>query len=283
MIAKTIATCGVAVGALIATAGPASGAGDIPAAGARVIDVSAFVGGGWGDPAGISQSHCAAGFEFDSHRLADDASARALIRTGPDGVVEKLWQTSCVDPATGLMDPTTILEFWLADVTPADIVRAVYKYVPDYLDPPEPSWPNMNTENGWLFVKVPMDFRVQNLGPVTVTATVSNSLGADSASITATPATLHFVSGEGGGTSCTADQAREGYAPGSPGACAYTYNNSSSTAPNGYSFPSTMTMDWALESTPSDPIVPATLDTTADQLLPVSEVQAVVTCYGNDC
>jgi hypothetical protein len=197
-------------------------------------------------------------------------------------VVEKLWQTSCVDPETGLQDPTTINEYWVADPEPVDVVRAVFDYVEDYLDPPVVTWPNMSPEHGWLFVKVPMDFRVNNLGTVSVTATVTNALGTASGTVTATPGTIAFSSGDqGGGARCTADQAREPYLPRNYGVCSYTYLNSSAIV--GGAFSSLTTMAWDVTSSPADPSIPATLDTVTAQALAVSEVQAVVTCTGSGC
>jgi hypothetical protein len=245
--------------------------------------VSARIGGNWGDPGGLSSNPCAAPFiSFVSKRFAEDAGpSRAATRPGAGGTTEKLWLNYCEDPLTGARDPANLVEFWLVDITPGDVVRAAYGYVADYLDPPEVYWPNMNRENGWLFVKVPMDFRVNNLGPVTITATATNSLGSATASITATPDLLTFASGEGGSASCSGAEARAGYVPGAPGACAYTYQNSSSIA--GGAFGTTMTMEWSIVATPPDPIVPATLETVTGEALPVSEVQAIVTCYGGSC
>lgn len=144
-------------------------------------------------------------------------------------------------------------------------------------------WEAHHPENGWLYVYVPMDYRINNLDDVTVTVSVTNSLGTVTALETAKPGVVTCDSGEVGSDQCTADEAQEAYVPRFPGACAYTYTNSSSTAPDGYSFESTTTVAWEITSTPADPTIPATLETAVEQLLPVSEVLAVVTCIGDDC
>ena len=272
----------------LATVGEMVSAGAAPPptrAGGGSIDVSAAVAGRWANPPGLWVNPCSNPYsDFRSNRFANDAGpSRGASRTRSDGVTERLWEVSCVDPLTGRTDPTTITDFWVAEPDPTVVVRDVFEHITDYLDPPTVTWPNMSEEHGWLFVKVPMDYRISNLQPVSVTATVSNALGSASATVTATPGLVTFTSGEGGGDQCTADQAREPYVPRSYGDCSYTYQNSSAIAPNGYSFGSTTTMRWDITSSPADPAIPVSLDTFVEQLLPVSEVQALVTCVGAGC
>jgi len=193
-----------------------------------------------------------------------------------DGVTQERWISHCGETAFGTF-------FWVSTPTPGPMVDALFDIVKKELDDPQVLWPNMNKKFGWLYVKVPMDFRVGNVAPITATATVSNALGSSTASVTATPSSITFSSGEGGARSCTVAQAREKYVPRLPGACAYTYKNSSATASDGYSFDTTMTVTWDITSTPVDPTLPATLETSTDALLPVSEVQAIVTCIGKSC
>lgn len=270
------------LGSLMAQGSVNAGADSTTSSG-NSFDVSAQLAGRYPIPSGIWVNPCEDPFVYTSDRLATDAGARALTRIRADGVTEYLWEVSCRDPETSAI--SFVQDFWIGSPTPEDIVLDIMEILPAYLDPPDVEWPNMNEENGWLFVKVPMDFRINNLGPVTVTASVPNVFtgGNVSASATATPATVSFVSGEGGGAQCTALQAAGPYVHAVDDACEYTYQNSSSTAPNGYSFDALTTMDWEITSSPADPTIPATLPTSSGQALPVSEVQAVVTCIGNDC
>ena len=281
VVAGVVLTCLVIPILTTATTAVAAGERDLPG-GAR-IDATARIGGRYADPPGIWMNPCAEGERFVSERSQDDAHSRARTRIASDGVTEALWQRFCVDPETGRRNPTTISEWWIADPRPEDLVPALVGMIEDYLDPPQVEWPNMSPEHGWLFVKVPMDFRVNNLTPITVTATVSNSIGTATASATATPDTVLFDSGEGGGATCSAAQATEPYVARVFGACAYTYQNSSAIAPNGYSFTTTTSMQWAITSAPANPTIPGVLDTFVSQDLAVSEVQAIVTCYGRNC
>ena len=256
----------------------ATAAGD--RGGGAQIDVSARIGGRYSEPAGVWVNPCEAPLEFVSERLADDVSQRAWVRV-VDGVTEFMWQTYCYDPEEDQRVAATISQFWIANPDPGELIPPLFDYLPDYLDPPEVTWPNMSPEHGWLFVKVPMDFRINNLESVTLTASVTNVLGTATASVTATPSRVEFQSGEAGGGGCSAEEARQPYVPGAPGACSYRYTNSSAVA--GGAFGSTTTMVWDITSNPVDPSQPTTLETFTTQSLAVAEVQAVVTCTGSGC
>lgn len=248
------------------------------------INVSAAVAGRYATPSGVWVNPCEPSMEFVSVLNPDSlpaGSAMATSRTADDGVVERAVATYCWDPEDSTIVANTLSIFWIGVPDPADLVPAVFAHLPDYLDPPTVEWPNMSPEHGWLFVKVSMDFRVNNLKPITLTATATNILGTATASVTATPDRLVFVSGEGGGTECSAEEAREAYVPAAYGACSYRYENSSAIV--GGAFGSTTTMVWNITSNPVDPSQPTTLDTFTTQSLAVSEVQAVVTCTGSGC
>lgn len=250
--------------------------------GGAEFNVSAEIGGRYANPKGVWDNPCDAPFVYTAAFLSENGTTKGEVRSiRPDGVAEFLWRVSCMNPENG--DLSALWDYWIPAPQPSDLVADLAELLTGYLDPPEVVWPNSSPEHGWLFVKVPMDFRIDNLGPVTVTASVTNLLGTVTASATATPSTVRFDSGEGGGTSCSASQAQEPYVPRSYGACSYTYQNSSSIAPNGYSFGSTTTMRWDITSAPADPTIPVSLDTFVEQLLPVSEVQALVTCVGAGC
>lgn len=251
--------------------------GDEPTGG-TTISVSAEIGGRWATPAGIWVNPCDEPLVFVSGSLE---GTRGWTRTGADGVTEVAWVTYCFDPDGGLDPLSEWSIFWVASPDPAVLVEPLFERLVEYLDPPEVTWPNRSPEHDWLFVKVPMDFRVNNLEPITVTASVTNILGTGTASVTATPSIVEFVSGEGGGVSCSADDARLPYVARSPGSCAYTYVNSSSIV--GGTFDTTVTMQWDITSAPADSSLPATLNTVTAEALAVSEVQAVVTCVGSGC
>jgi hypothetical protein len=250
-----------------------------------VIDVSAAIGGRYTAPRGIFEDPCTPPTEYVTildPKSLPAGSIGASTRMGADGIPERAVVTYCKEPVSGDIVAGTLAIYWVGVPTPADLVPAVLAYLPDYLDPPEVSWPNMSPEHGWLFVKVPMDFRSSNLSPVTVTATVRNILGdTATASATATPDQLTFESGEGGSAVCSAAEARAAYVPGVYGACSYQYKNSSAIA--GGEFGTTSTMRWVVTSNPVDPTQPPELTTASDQSLAVSEVQAIVTCYGSSC
>lgn len=253
----------------------------------QVIDVSAAIGPRYAPPSGYWVDPCAEGSTFervlDVGSLPGGGSAIGTTRTAPDGVVERAVVTYCRDDEFGDVVPGTLTIFWIGVPDPADLVPAVFAYLPDYLDPPVVEWPNMSPDRGWLFVKVPMDFRVNNLAPVTVTAIATNILGQTAtASVTATPDRVVFTSGEGSGSAeCSAEEAQSAYAPGAPGACSYRYVNSSAVV--GGQFGTRTTMYWAVTSNPFDATQPTELDTWSEQALAVSEVQAVVTCSGSGC
>ena len=283
---RMMTTAIVALSAVVGAPATASaGAGAAPTnSQGRTVDVSASLQGRYNDGRSGWQNPCSDPYpEFrDARSSADAGPTRGATRIGADGVREVLWEAWCEDPATGLRDPENLQTFWIADPDPADLVPAVFARVAEYLDPPTVEWPNMSPEHGWLFVNVPMDFRVNNLGAVTVTATVTNIVGTATASVTATPDRVVFASGEGGGAECSAADASAAYANGMTDACEYTYE-SSSTVRGGAAFGSRTTVYWAITSNPADGSLPAELDTWSEQSLVVSEVQGVVTCIGSDC
>jgi hypothetical protein len=250
----------------------------------EIIDVSAAVGGRYATPSAVWADPCDPPAEYVTI-LEPDAlptgSTVATSRTAADGVIERAIATYCWDPETSAIVTNTLRIYWIGAPDPADLVPAVFAYLPDYLDPPTVEWPNMSPEHGWLFVKVSMDFRVNNLKPITLTATATNVLGTATASVTATPDRLAFVSGEGGSTECSAEEAREAYVSAAYGSCSYRYVNSSAIA--GGAFSTRTTMFWAITSDPFDPGQPTELETFTTQSLAVSEVQAVVTCTGSGC
>lgn len=239
------------------------------------IDVSARVGGRYQEPSPMWVNPCSDGHEYQTDVL------ESIARVASDGVVEWVVHTYCYDPDEDRTVIASVRQFWIGVPDPADLVPAVFAHLPEYLDPPTVEWPNMSPDHGWLFVKVPMDFRVRNLEPITLTATATNILGTATASATATPDRVVFASGDGGGAECSAEQAQEAYVPAVFGACSYRYESSSTVT--GGAFGTRTTMYWAISSNPFDADQPTELDTWTEQSLLVSEVQAVVACSGSDC
>ena len=249
-----------------------------------VIDVSASVAGRYATPSAVWVDPCDPPTEYVTKLQPDSlptGSTFATSRVAEDGVVERAIATYCWDDEASVLVPGSLTIYWLGLPDPGDLVPGILDYLPEYLEAPTVEWPNMSPEHGWLFVKVPMDFRVSNLAAVTLTATATNVLGTASASVTAEPDRLVFVSGEGGGAECSAEEGRRAYVPRVYGACSYEYQNSSAIA--GGAFPTRTTMFWAISSDPVDPDQPSELETWTEQALAVSEVQALVTCSGSGC
>lgn len=282
--------CGVVlVIGLAASASPASAAGSetTSSAGGKVINVSAAVAGSTGanPPASISVPCDRADEGAVWETVVYDGAGGIGGNAGTQPVVvngNTKYISRCRVPGEPFFTQQTI--YFAGPPQAGQLVEAVFKELPKYLDDPVAVWPNMSQEFGWLFVKVPMDYRIPNIGTVTTTATATNTLGSATASVTATPSQVSFVSGDSGGSdSCTMEAAREAYVPRSPGDCAYTYENSSATAANGYSFEASVTVTWDISSVPANASLPATLTTSTPLAVPVSEVQAVVTCIGSGC
>ena len=136
--------------------------------------------------------------------------------------------------------------------------------------------------NGFAYVQNRTFFWVERVpgqwAPVSATAAVPGL----AVTVTAVPEVLRVDTGDGGGVEC----------PGAPPAlppdsspagfdgCGYVYRDSSATAPNGATFPVTVTIVWhatwrASNGTSGDLGRLSTTSTTRD--LPVAEIQAVVT------
>jgi hypothetical protein len=103
------------------------------------------------------------------------------------------------------------------------------------------------------------------------------------ASITATPTTVTFRPGEpgSGAVECSVEAAQQPYDPSGPGACSYTYVNSSAVSANGRTFPTSTSVTWSITyRTPAGSGTFPALTTTSTSDLAVAEYQALVTCTG---
>jgi hypothetical protein len=139
----------------------------------------------------------------------------------------------------------------------------------------------LDSEFGWAYVRVPVDFRVANaVQPVSVTA----SVGPVWATVTALPSRVTFEPGEPGGhtVACSAAGATVGYDPATPGECSYAYANSSAISANGRTFTTTTSIEWTISWTSSTGAGGGLggYTTSSSAPLAVAEIQALVTCTG---
>lgn len=187
------------------------------------------------------------------------------------------WLSGCQDPITGRNSPALSAGFWVPLVTHETVVPALYAHLEDYLQPPAVSWPSIDPQFGWLYVKAPMDFRVARPSGITLTATVTNVTGSVTSTVSAAPGSLTFSPGEPGGHSvvCSLAAATAGYSVDSPGACAYTYRNASSISEWG-EFPWQAILRWDV-TTSSPTFASAAIPTISYGSVAVAEAQAVVT------
>lgn len=187
------------------------------------------------------------------------------------------WVAGCVDPITGLESPAGTRGAWVPVVTPAMLVAGLSQRLEDLLTPPVVSWPSMDREFGWLYVKAPMDFRIEPPSAISLTASVTNVTGSVSATVSAVPISVVFEPGEpgGGSVSCSVASATAGYSASSPGQCSYTYQNSSAIGSGG-KFGWRATLLWQV-TTSAPEFPPRVLPTISYGTVAVAEAQAVVT------
>lgn len=176
------------------------------------------------------------------------------------------------------------MTLYIRRVTPADLLPDLRRRMEAAIPAPETTFRPMDAKFGWVYVNVPIDFRVaSSLEPVSLSGSLSNGVVTVSATLTATPTRVTFTPGEprGEDATCAAAGALAPYDPDEPGECAYTYRNSSAISANGRTFSTSTTVEWSLQFDSSDGS--RTLDPferTATQDVAVAEVQALVTCTG---
>lgn len=187
------------------------------------------------------------------------------------------YTTACRDPITLLVEYLSLRAVWVPLVTQEVVVASLSQRLEDLLEAPALSWPSMDREFGWLYVKAPMDFRIVPIEAVSLTATVTNLTGSVTATVSATPISVRFESGEPGGAAvtCSIASATAGYLTSSPGQCAYTYQNSSAIGAGG-EFGWRATLLWQV-TTSSPQFPPRVLPTVSYGTVAVAEAQAVVT------
>lgn len=206
----------------------------------------------------------------------------AIATYGPDIVnrvvpAHVMYVRYCYNPTTQDYDPATWGVYWVPLVSQQTVVPALFARLWDYVEPPVVSWPSMDREFGWLYVRAPMDFRIEPVAAVSLTATVTNITGTVTGWVSATPVSVTLEPGEPGATpvTCPIEGAIAAYSPALPGACSYTYANSSAIAP-GAVFDVHASVLWRIET--SDPTFGVdSVRTWSSSQVPVAEVQAVVT------
>jgi hypothetical protein len=206
-----------------------------------------------------------------------------------DGVVEMEWIHSCPGQAPSSVwlpffgtpgDPVTATP---PVFTSADLVPSVFDSVRRQLPEPVPVIaPADRNEGGYAYVQFHTYFWVEQRAGQWATVTATSSVPGLSLTVTAEPVSMVVDTGDGGRVEC----------PGAPPAlapsaspvgfegCGYVYRDSSAMAPNGATFPVTVTVDWHATWTASngesgDLGVLST--TSSPRNLPVAEIQAVVT------
>jgi hypothetical protein len=191
------------------------------------------------------------------------------------GVTYHLWRRDCPDGSTLVQ---------VAETTPQDLLPQLFQQLREQALPaPVPVFELLDKQYGWAYVRTPLDFRA---GDAWRTVSVTASLGPVWATATAVPQRLTFDPGDPHGpgpVSCGGDAPLAPYVAAVPGACSYTYANGSSTSPlDGYHFQTRFTIEWAISWTSSTGAggVLAPYSTSANALLAVAEVKALITCTG---
>lgn len=170
------------------------------------------------------------------------------------------------------------------------LLPALISHVKRQLPAPEPVITPLRPQ-GWVLVQVAMDFRAtpDTWQPITATAQINAGPQTLWATITATPETLELIPADprhpNEKITCTGDEALAPYDWETPGACSYTYRNSSATAPNGKEFPAQLQTTWNItyQTSTGSNGTRAIDPTITERPIAVAEVKTYVTCIGNHC
>jgi hypothetical protein len=237
--------------------------------------VQAGAGGG-----GAPTPTCAGAWQQISTPIADQSGAVLAPTKTENGVDYDLYflQPTCTDGFAGGS------YLYVQRISATDLIPGLREEVERRLPKTEIEFAPKDPQFGWTYVKVNTDFRVtSSLEVVTAEAAAVAGPQVVWASISATPTSVTFEPGEPGGyaVGCSAADAQLGYSPTAPGACSYTYTNTSAVSSNGRSFTTSATVEWSIEFESSDgggTFPPLTMTSTQD--LAVAEYQALVTCTG---
>lgn len=274
--AVVLAAALLVVNAPVAIAAPGTGAGGGSggsADGVLTAGVTMRIGGA--DSGG--GSHCS-WERVPADIIVTRFGSMSFPYTDDDGVTFNLWHKTCTD---GTGDWYVVPETRPEDLLPTLLEELRSRALPEPLLRVYP----LDEEHGWVFVQVPVDVRVsaESWRDVSVTA----SIGAVWATVTAVPVRLVFDAGDPNGpgpVSCGGDGPVAGYDPAAPGVCSYTYRNASSTSPyDGYHFVTTTSIEWSISWTSSTGAGGSlgSYSTSSSELLAVAEVKGLVTCTGS--
>ncbi len=170
------------------------------------------------------------------------------------------------------------------------VLPSLRSYIERQIAPPEPKITPLRPQ-GWVLTQVAIDFRTSSDSWQPIEATAQIDAGPNSVWVTAVarPYRLEFTPADprypGETVSCTDDEAVASYDWENPGACSYTYRNSSATAPNGSEFDASFATHWETTfRTSSGSTGTINLDATVTpRPLAVAEVKAFTTCVGSSC
>lgn len=276
-------TAGIIVVASVGVASRHPAAADIvkPPEGGATVVVNLQTDGTVFDDSGTRVRPCPDGYTFRAswgREVPLSPSTERVTRT-LDDVEQVLFFTGCVVNVPGGDVPQFVNEssVWVGLPNGGAVIEEAFAQVQKLIYPPVVSWPTMDREFNWLYVKAPMEFRVAALTSVTATASLTNILGSVTATQTATPVSVTFFPGEPGGVPvvCSIAGATAPFAVDVIGECSYSYNNSSAIAP-GAVFDARLVVTWQVtgDLQPGDA---TTLETFVESPLAVAEAQAVVT------
>jgi hypothetical protein len=131
--------------------------------------------------------------------------------------------------------------------------------------------PNIASGGTNAVVNFPLRVDVARWAPIQASATVPGL----TATVTATPARLEFVPGDGSPALTCGQVGQVGQTPGA--GCTYTYRDASTVAPNGRTWPAqlriTWQVGWAATNGAGGALAPMT--TTTNYAVPVGEIEAI--------
>lgn len=167
-------------------------------------------------------------------------------------------------------EPWYIGAYWyLVTPSPDLLVAPAFKKVEELITDPVLTWPNMNTEGGYVFVRLPMAYTLGSVNAVSAKATAANEVGSAEATVSATP-TRVTVTGPDDSSTCLVGNAMTDHGDSEHPPCALTFDSASKGAPI------TVTLTWTITSDVAGADLPENLTTTSTFDLPVGEVQALV-------
>jgi hypothetical protein len=192
-------------------------------------------------------------------------------------VTAKEYAVACEHPQTSVRDEGTLSFVWIPVVTEEVLIPDVMAELVTLIPAPNVYFPVADPTYGWLYVKTPMEIRVDNLEPVTASVTATNAISSATATATAEPSRVIFEPGEpyGPATVCSVESVEMGWDRDDPdgSGCVYSYINSSAIVPPEHKFQTRTRAEWHVTGTGG---LDMTLQTTAYDYVAVAEVQAVV-------